>query len=100
MTLVIRQATQFRCDIKRLHRQGNDLGQPEFVVITLVARRHYRRGIGIMLWWAIGKDSGNVTSSQIGSLFIGLRVRSYNLPEPAAMPNYSVNKGFILCRQP
>jgi mRNA interferase YafQ len=36
MALLIRQATRFRRDVKRLRRQGFDLAQLEAVIVTLV----------------------------------------------------------------
>ncbi len=37
MPLIIRQATRFRRDVKRLRRQGRDLAQLKLVIKTLVA---------------------------------------------------------------
>ena len=39
MPLIIRQATSFRCDVKRLLRQGGELSLLEAVVETLVAQQ-------------------------------------------------------------
>jgi mRNA interferase YafQ len=46
MTLTIRQATQFRRDIKRLRRQGVEISKLEEVIVVLVNQdtldEHYR----------------------------------------------------------
>ncbi len=39
MPLIIRQATRFRRDVKRLRRQGRDLAQLELVIKTLAAEK-------------------------------------------------------------
>jgi mRNA interferase YafQ len=39
MALVIRQATRFRRDVKRLLRQGVDLSRLERIIVTLAAEK-------------------------------------------------------------